>query len=235
MKNYKVNNLNFLSNTLESESIDLVVIDPPYKLTAGGDKDTILGGINSRKNNPLMLTGEVFKHNKIKSSDWFRELYRVLKNGTHCYVMCNDKYVKKYLNEAEKVGFKEVNILIWDKGMHTPTQYYMKNAEFILMFRKGSARYINNLGSKTIISIKGLRGNRVHPSEKPSELMEHLITNSSKEGDVVLDCFMGSGSTGVACINTNRSFIGYEIDDEYFNIAKQRIEDVDNKQIKNIT
>ena len=159
-----------LMKTITDNSIDLIVIDPPYKLTAGGCKDTVLGGICSRKDNELISTGEVFKHNKIKSDEWFKELYRVLKNQTHCYVMCNDKYVKEYLTNAEKVGFQEVNILIWDKGMHTPTQYYMKNAEFILMFRKGNAKYINNMGSKTIISIKGLRGNRVHPSEKTSRI-----------------------------------------------------------------
>ena len=218
-----------LMKTITDNSIDLIVIDPPYKLTAGGCKDTVLGGICSGKDNELISTGEVFKHNKIKSDEWFKELYRVLKNQTHCYVMCNDKYVKEYLTNAEKVGFQEVNILIWDKGMHTPTQYYMKNAEFILMFRKGSAKYINNMGSKTIISIKGLRGNRVHPSEKPVELMEHLILNSSNEEDIVMDCFMGAGSTGIASIKNNRKFIGIEQDENYFEIAKSRIESTYNK------
>lgn len=218
-----------LMKTIIDNSIDLIVIDPPYKLTAGGCKDTVLGGICSRKDNELISTGDVFKHNKIKSDEWFKELYRVLKNQTHCYVMCNDKYVKEYLTNAEKVGFQEVNILIWDKGMHTPTQYYMKNAEFILMFRKGSAKYINNMGSKTIISIKGLRGNRVHPSEKPVELMEHLILNSSNEEDIVMDCFMGAGSTGIASIKNNRKFIGIEQDENYFEIAKSRIESTYNK------
>ena len=65
----------------------------------------------------------------------------------------------------------------------------------------------------------------MHPTEKPVDLMQVLIENSSNEGDVVLDPFMGSGSTGVACINSNRKFIGIEIDENYFKIAKQRIED----------
>ena len=218
-----IHNQDFLLNDLEDNSIDLVVIDPPYKLTSGGCKDTALGGICSNKENKLVSTGEVFKHNKIKSIDWFKELYRILKDGTHCYVMCNDKYVKEYLNNAEQVGFKEVNILIWDKGMHTLTQYYMKCCEFILMFRKGQAKYINNMGSKTLIDIKGIRGNRQHPSEKPIELMEHLILNSSNEGDIVLDCFMGYGATSIACIKNNRKYIGYEIDEEYYTKTLDRI------------
>ena len=66
---------------------------------------------------------------------------------------------------------------------------------------------------------------RVHPTQKPSELMEILINEYTKEDDIILDCFMGSGSTGVACMNTNRKFIGIELDNNYFNIAKQRIEE----------
>ena len=64
-----------------------------------------------------------------------------------------------------------------------------------------------------------------HITPKPVDLLEYIIKTSSNEGDIVLDCFMGSGSTGVACINTNRKFIGIELDNNYFDIAKQRIEE----------
>jgi site-specific DNA-methyltransferase (adenine-specific) len=63
-----------------------------------------------------------------------------------------------------------------------------------------------------------------HPTQKPIELMEYLVKEFTEEGDTVLDCFMGSGSTGVACKNLNRNFIGIEKDDKYFEIAKKRIE-----------
>ena len=208
---------------IPDNSVDLVVIDPPYKLRPSS-ANTTFGGVVG-KENKYAKNGSMFKYNSIKSSDWFPELFRVLKEETHCYVMCNSKYVKEYLIEGEKAGFKQLNILIWAKGMHTPTQYYMRNTEFILMFRKGKAKYINNMGSFSLIDIKGIRGNKVHPSEKPVQLMEHLILNSSNENDTVLDCFMGSGSTGIACVNNNRKFIGIELDENYFNIAKGRIED----------
>lgn len=65
-------------------------------------------------------------------------------------------------------------------------------------------------------------------------MIEFLIKNSSKEGDVVLDAFMGSGTTGVACLNTNRRFIGIELDENYFNIAKKRIEEASNNRQLNI-
>jgi site-specific DNA-methyltransferase (adenine-specific) len=102
----------------------------------------------------------------------------------------------------------------------------MNSCEFILFLRKGKAKRINNLGSKTILKVDNVRG-KLHPTQKPVELMKILIENSSNEGDVVLDPFMGSGSTGVACLNTNRNFIGIELDKNYFEIAKERLNDVE--------
>ena len=70
------------------------------------------------------------------------------------------------------------------------------------------------------------RKGKVHPTQKPVELLEYLVKTYSNEGDMILDNTMGSGSTGVACLNTNRNFIGIELDENYFNIAKERIEAV---------
>ena len=79
---------------------------------------------------------------------------------------------------------------------------------------------------KTILRISNANKlNRLHPTQKPVALMEYLIKTYTNEGDLVLDTCMGSGTTGVACKNLNRNFIGIELDEEYFNIAKQRIED----------
>ena len=73
-------------------------------------------------------------------------------------------------------------------------------------------------------SIANLRRGRLHPTQKPVELLEYLIKTYTNEGEIVLDFTMGSGSTGVACVNTNRKFIGIELDDKYFDVAKERIE-----------
>ena len=70
-------------------------------------------------------------------------------------------------------------------------------------------------------------GKTIHPTQKPITLMEEIVKTFSNEEDLVLDCCMGSGSTGVACLNTNRKFIGIELDENYFNIAKKRIEDTE--------
>ena len=66
--------------------------------------------------------------------------------------------------------------------------------------------------------------NRLHPTQKPTNLLEYLIKTYTKENEIVLDNCMGSGSTGIACLNTNRNFIGIEMDENYFNVAKNRIE-----------
>ena len=71
-------------------------------------------------------------------------------------------------------------------------------------------------------------GLRLHPTQKPVPLLEYLIKTYTNEGETVLDNCMGSGSTGVACVNTNRNFIGIELDEKYFNIAKERIEQAEN-------
>ena len=73
-------------------------------------------------------------------------------------------------------------------------------------------------------SMANLRRNRLHPTQKPVDLLEYLIKTYTNKGEVVLDFTMGSGSTGVACVNTNRKFIGIELDEKYFEIAKERIE-----------
>lgn len=79
-----------------------------------------------------------------------------------------------------------------------------------------------------IIEVASTR-NANHPTEKPVRLMERLIALVTDEGDVVLDSFMGSGSTGVACMNTNRRFIGMELDEKYFDVARKRMKDAERK------
>lgn len=215
-----------LMRDIPDNSIDLVVTDCPYKIVKGGctNKAVKLKGAK----NENLKNGSVFSENIIKFEDWLPIIYRVLKTGTHCYIMINDRNLKDLIVEAEKSGFKLLNILVWKKTTHTPNRYYLKNCEFIVFLRKGKAKNINNMGTFSIIEVPNVKDKK-HPSEKPVELMKILISNSSNEGDIVLDPFMGSGTTGVACQQLNRNFIGIEIDKNYFNIAKKRIEGVDNK------
>ena len=216
-----------LMRGMGTESIDLIVTDPPYKVATGGVPNET-NNVILNKNRPKGILSEHSQLIKIipKFSDWIPECYRVLKNGSHAYFMINSSNLIELANGIEKAGFKIHNILTWKKNNCTPSQFYMKNCEFVIFCRKGKAKYINNIGdSKTVHEFNNISGKKVHPTEKPIELMKFYIENSSEENDTVLDPFMGSGSTGVACVNTFRNFIGIEIDENYFNIAEKRIEE----------
>ena len=214
----------------DNKSIDLVITDPPYKLnkttgsmTSSSKSDRWQGNLRAGDKTANIL-------NVIQFSEWLPEVYRVLKENSHCYVWVNDKNLVDLCNEAEKVGFRLHNILVWKKNNCTPNRWYMKNCEFIVFLHKGRSFPIKNLGDAQLFECDNINGkDKLHPTQKPITYLERLILNSSNELDTVLDPFMGSGSTGVACINTNRKFIGMELDNTYFEIAKKRIEEVNSK------
>ena len=221
------NCLNTLKN-IPNESIDLIVTDPPYPTTSRGNA----GNSGGMLQKDINKKGKVFTHNNINCKEYEPEFYRLLKDGSHCYVMTNHINLIDMLNTFTDVGFHFIKSLIWNKGNKIMGQYYMSQYEYILFFRKGKGKKINNCGTSDILSIpnkktKDKDGKNIHDTEKPIELMEVLVNNSSQENELVLDPFMGVGSTGIACIKNNRNFIGIEIDENYFNIAKERIEEIE--------
>lgn len=206
-------------------SIDLIVTDPPYKMTSRG----AIGNVGGMLKKDIVNSGQVFAHNSIDCSEYAPEFFRLLKDGSHCYVMTNHINLIKMLNTFTKCGFHFVKSLIWNKGNKIMGHYYMSQFEYILFFRKGKGKRINHCGTSDIIAIpnrksKGVDGKNLHDTEKPIELMEILISNSSNSNEVVLDPFMGIGGSGVAAKELGRDFIGIELDEKYFGIAKDRIE-----------
>ena len=106
------------------------------------------------------------------------------------------------------------------------SKIYSGSDSALVKYNDGVVRTYNQLYPKTIIvESNAAQKGKVHPTQKPVALMEYLIKTYSNEGMTVLDFTMGSGTTGVACGNTNRNFIGIESDENYFNIAKNRVED----------
>lgn len=224
-----------LMKDIHDESIDLILTDPPYKTTSRGNAGNS-GGMLQKKIN---MKGKVFNHNDIKPSQYIPEFYRILKDGSHCYIMTNHVNLQEILNVATKCGFKFIKSLIWDKGNKIMGQFYMSQFEYILFFRKGKGVKINNCGTSDILSVpnkktKDKNGNNIHDTEKPVNLMKTLIGNSSKQNEVVLDPFMGVGSTIIAGIELDRNVIGFELDEKYFNIAKERIKMTLQEQIEKL-
>ena len=208
-----------IMKSFEEESVDLVVCDPPYKTTSRGTSGTMQG---------FFLTKEGkngnggFKHNSLKIEDYLPLLYKVMKEQSHGYLMCNDKNLVNFHNALKDNDFKVFKTLIWAKNNVVANQFYMNSHEYIIFFRKGKAKMINNRGTRTVLSFDNPKP-KMHPSEKSVAMLEVLIKNSSKEGETVLDFTMGSASTGIAALNTGRKFIGIEKDKEYFDMAEKRM------------
>lgn len=218
-----------LIKKIPNESIDMIVTDPPYKITARGNGGNS-GGMFQKKE---VNNGKVFKTNDLEIEDWLPELYRVLKKQSHCYIMTNNKNITHYLDVIDKSDFHFIKCLIWVKDNKIMGQTYMSQFEYIIMCRKGSHKRINDCGVSDVLQIpnkkmKDDNNKTIHDTEKPVELNNILIANSSNEGDLVLDPFMGIGAAGVSAVGLNRNFIGIELDNGYFEIAKERIESANN-------
>lgn len=234
IKLYNNDCLNILKE-IKDESIDLICSDVPYKITSRGSSGTMGGYWKS----DIAKSGNIFNNNSIKPKEYIGEFYRILKDKSICYLMINNINLIEMLNEGERVGFHFVKTLIWEKNNKICGKYGMGCYEYIVLFRKGGDRPFNDCSTPDILKVpihklKDENGNNLHDTEKPVELMEILIKNSSEEGQTVLDPFMGIGSCGIASKKLNRNFIGIEIDKNYFEIAKQRIENIQDKSENNL-
>jgi site-specific DNA-methyltransferase (adenine-specific) len=200
-----------------AESIDLVITDPAYE---------------SLEKHRAVGTTTRLKHSKASSNDWFTifpnarfaelfsEIYRVLKSDRHFYLLCDAETMFVAKPEAEQAGFKFWKPLVWDKATIGMGYHYRARYEFILFFEKGK-RKLNDLGRPDIITVPRIRGG--YPAEKPPEIAEVLITQSSQPGEIVADPFMGSGSVGIAATRLGRRFLGNDLNPEAVEIAAARL------------
>lgn len=198
---------------MPDNSVDAVITDPPY-------------GINYASN-MRKVAFEVMASDDITNAAWLIFMTRLLKTGSALYCFSRWDVLGTWKSLFEFFGLSVKNCLVWDKesyGMGDLQGSYAPSHEMILFASRG--RHLLRGGRTTdVIRTKRVHGNRVHPTEKPVELMVEIILKSTDEGDTILDPFMGSGTTGVACVQTGRNFIGIEIDPDYFAIAERRIKD----------
>lgn len=208
-------------------SVDLIVTDPPYQIdnTKAGSKSRLGKSIQSVQDE---LTGAAITGGFDKRI--LNEMLRVCK-APNLYIWCNGKQIPMYLDYFVKEHGCNFDILVWVKTNAVPTfnNKYLTDKEFCLYFRRGGycqpkdyerarTAWFQPINSKD----KKQWG---HPTIKPLNIITALVANSSQEGETVLDCFMGSGTTGVACAKLHRNFIGMELNEEYYRIAEYRIQD----------
>lgn len=204
---------------LPDNSIDLIVTDPPYRTISGGrdENSNWWKGSVLEKND-----GKIFKENDVDHREWIELCYKKMKEQSHAYIMTNLLNLFELKKIAEDVGFVLHNLLVWEKNNAVFNKWYMKNCEYTLFLRKGKAKFINDLGSKTVVHYENPTS-KLHPTEKPIKLMALYIRNSSNEGDLVVDPFSGSGTTAIACHRLKRRFICIEKDPEYWDKSCERL------------
>ena len=196
---------------------NLVITDPPYE---------------SLEKHRAVGTTTRLKHSKASSNDWFsifpnarfpelfEQVYRVLRRNSHFYLYCDPETMFIAKDKAERVGFKFWKPLIWDKVTIGMGYHYRARYECILFFEKGK-RKLHDLGVADIITAKRIIGG--YPAEKPSSVSEVLIRQSSEPGQLVVDPFMGSGSSGVAALTLGRRFAGNDVSDDSLKLARERL------------
>ena len=191
--------------------VDMILTDPPYGIDLTPQRE-----IGKFKNTKVINDNNLYWLPK-----FVNQIYALTKNTA--IIFCAWQNIDKFKIELEK-KFTIKNILVWNKDWFGMGNNYRPNYELILLCCKTNIT-TKSKNKSNILTYRRIPPQKLkHSCEKPVGLLEDLIYELTDENDIVLDSFMGSGSTGVACLNTNRKFIGIELDENYFNIACDRLE-----------
>jgi DNA modification methylase len=234
-----------LIKQLEDNSVDLIVTDPPYKYTTGGGGECF-GSKKRSYHNEYTKVAEKrttrLDANKIKNRNEIShlssgidysildEFVRVLKK-INIYIFCSKHMIPTLLNYFVDKGCM-FEIMFWAKTNPLPTanNTYLNDIEYLLFFKESGVKVGGTYETKSKFYVTSINKEDKdlydHPTIKPIEIIKNLIINSSDENDVVLDTFLGSGTTAVAAKELGRRYIGFEIDEEYYKIAKDRLDGI---------
>lgn len=236
-----------LMKKIPSETFDLVFADPPYFLSNGGVTCSAgkMVSVNKGAWDSKNDLQEIFDFN----FQWLQECKRLLKpNGT---LWVSGTYHNIYIigSILQQLEYKILNNIIWQKRNPPPNlscRFFTHSTETILWAKKNSkAKHFfnykvmkelnNNKQMKDVWTIPGVSKREKefgkHPTQKPIKLLERIILASTKENDLVLDPFNGSGTTGIACLENNRKFVGIDIDKDYLEVSIKRSRNVQKKML----
>lgn len=222
---------NYLSK-IEDNSIDLILTDPPYDISK---KSGFSSGKLSKFNQISIDFG--YWDTEIDLDKLFKEYYRVLRKGG-TLIIFYDVWKSNMIKEfAIKYKFKQPRIGQWLKNNPVPVNSkinYLSNcSEYFFTFVKDKNATFNSEYDNGIYNFPLCHGKErlEHPTQKPLGLIKSLILKHSKEGDLVLDTFSGTGTTAVACIETHRKFLCVERDEKYYQLSKSRLEQINIEKI----
>ena len=236
------------------KSINCIFADPPYFMqstTRNGKEKKLMRADGTGEFKGCDDAWDKYKdyeeYDKF-CNDWLKECKRVLKDDGTIWVIGSFQNIYRLGYIMQNMGFWILNDIVWAKLNPTPNMAgtrFCNAHETMLWCSKGeknkftfnykTMKYLNNDKQDRSVwdigicqgneRLKDEKGNNLHDTEKPVELMKILVENSSQEKEIVLDPFIGIGATAIACINTNRNYIGFEIDERYYKIAEKRIND----------
>ena len=222
---------NYLKN-IDNKSIDLILVDPPYLISKKSNfknySDNADSKIITKYGSHSIDFGEWDK----EEIDWdllFKEYYRILRDGG-TLIFFFDVWKSTMIKDiADKYKFKQPRIGQWQKTNPVPINsklnYLSNGIEYFFTFIKGKKPTFNSEYDHGVYKYPLCHGKErlEHPTQKPLSLITELIRKHSNEGDLILDTFAGTGTTGEACINLNRKFILVERDENYFLLIKNRL------------
>ena len=222
-----------LMKDIPDNSVDLVITDPPYLHVKGGMKSKNFKG-TWKPDSDMVTSMSDFGEAEIFN---FLDTVMPKMKKVNMYIFCSKLQLVSYFKYISMNKKLKYDLLVWDKVKYTmkSSKFYTSDIEYVVrIYQAGVSlrKVLTEDGTKSDINHYMKR--QAHPQPrgehgtmKPVNLIENFIRVASDESDIVLDPFMGSGTTGVACKNLNRKFIGIELDEKYFNVAKERIESVE--------
>ena len=222
--------------SIPDKSIDLIITDTPYSFRK------IKSSAQTRLSNTINSTQDKLnKSNLVKDYDHriWAELIRVMKK-INMYIWCSKDQLPELIQYFVIENKCSYDLIIWNKTNPPPTfnNKYITDKEFCLYVRKGGyCQPVSYESGKTVYyqpaNVKDKKQYN-HPTIKPLNIIENLIKNSSRPGDLVLDPFIGSGTTAVASILNNRNYIGFETNKKYYDICLQRINDIKGERYESV-
>jgi len=224
-KIYEGNCLELLKE-IPSNSTDLIVTDPPFAIEFKAKR----ANYNRTAGNVIEGYTEIPQEKYFDfSKDWISEAHRVLKDSGSMYLFSGWTNLKDILNAVDEAGFKTLNHLIWKYqfGVFTKKKFVTSHYHVLLLVKNLKKYQFTKMDhypeDVLVVNREYWKGEKKTPTKLPLELVKKLIQYSSKEGDLVLDPFMGSGTTAVAAKKTKRNFLGFEIVPDYIKLANKRL------------
>ncbi|RUO86357.1 DNA-methyltransferase [Spiroplasma endosymbiont of Megaselia nigra] len=220
----------FFVKTLENDSVDLILTDPPYLYYLPTRKKEQINSseISKSINKYINAIYDNNLHNSFDINTYLDEFYRISKNK-FMLIWMNRRQIKDYLDWFYKNNMN-FDFYLWEKTNPMPTNnFILQDKEYCMIIyskKHQIPNYQNNYENKKTIfknSVGSVYKITEHPTEKPLNIFGVLIKKHSKENDLILDPFMGSGTTAYACEQLNRKLLGCEINNNYFSMIKKRL------------